>query len=320
MTYVRTFKVASIGTGVRHILEPSGLAGEVVAVYTNSCYARFADGQLACIGSLRLDDGPLTLRVAFPPGQDMAALGIRTGAPVHRASDGLQLGDGIWLDTSNAAFWSPSDIEAYASTETIERRMDSVIARLEAVAPDAGLAPLIGSAESLARGETAVTASQLAQLASPRVAELIGGMWSRSKLEIDAGITGLVGLGPGLTPSGDDLLGGLMIGLQAMAQTNADLRDLLYCMERAINRIAKSQTTGVSSALLAHATQGIGSASVHRLVQSLLQSDDSLDPLEEALRVSNSGHTSGWDCLTGLLIGVHFGLRMCAANQKSSIS
>ncbi|MCH7801960.1 MAG: DUF2877 domain-containing protein [Chloroflexi bacterium] len=72
--------------------------------------------------------------------------------------------------------------------------------------------------------------------------------------------------------------------------------------------------------MLDHATRGIGSASVHRLVQSLLQLNGSLCPLEESLRVSNSGHTSGWDCLAGLLIGVHFGLRMRAANRISPFS
>ena len=320
MTSILRFKVVSIGIGVRSALEASDLEGEVVAVYTNSCYAKFDDGQLVCIGNLSLDDGPLTVRVAFPLDRGLDTLGIRTGSSVHRASHGLKMDDSIWLDISDAGIWSPRKIESYASTDTIEHRANSVTARLGDIAPCAGLASLIKCAESLSRGEPAVINGQIAQLAHPRIKQLIGGIWSGNQSEIDAGISGLVGLGPGLTPSGDDLLGGMMIGLRAMEHTSPDLQIPLSYMERSINRIANSQTTAVSSALLDHATRGIGSASVHRLVQSLLQLDDSLRPLEESLRVSNSGHTSGWDCLAGLLIGVHFGLRMRAANRISPFS
>jgi hypothetical protein len=142
-------------------------------------------------------------------------------------------------------------------------------------------------------------------MALPRVACLAVGVLGTDQPKIDWGVRGLVGLGPGLTPSGDDLLGGMMIALMATAGGRAPAAN---CLRRSILRHAGDGTTLISAALLAEAAAGAGSDGVHRLLGSLLQARDTPSPLGHALDVAAVGHTSGWDCLAGLVLGIHLGL------------
>lgn len=278
-------------------------------MYTNSCYVRFPKDQLVCVGGLSMDDGPITIRAVFPTGRSMDALGIKPRLMVGRTLDGVQLGESVFLDTSDAILWNPPKIKNCAELFVIERRINSLVGRLETLAPNAGLAPLVRYPSLITKGETLLSEGQLVRIASCGVTQLVRGIRSGNGLAIHAGIGSLVGLGPGLTPSGDDLLAGMMIGMWVMAENSLHLRKILPFVERTIHHFAKSQTTAVSAALLGHAAAGVGSSSVHRFVQTLIEVDDSLDSLEIAKRISNFGHTSGWDCLAGLLIGIQFGFQ-----------
>ena len=59
----------------------------------------------------------------------------------------------------------------------------------------------------------------------------------------------LLGLGPGLTPSGDDLLAGLLLGARAFGVPLADLAEV-------IAEQAPRRTTALSARLLRHAIEG----------------------------------------------------------------
>ncbi|MCH9038880.1 MAG: DUF2877 domain-containing protein, partial [Chloroflexi bacterium] len=71
-----------------------------------------------------------------------------------------------------------------------------------------------------------------------------------------------------------------------------------------------SGTTDISAALLRHAAKGVASAPVHRLLLHLLHPGCTADLVEGALAVADAGHTSGWDTLAGLALGMHLGLRI----------
>ncbi len=105
----------------------------------------------------------------------------------------------------------------------------------------------------------------------------------------------LLGLGPGLTPSGDDLLGGAMIALGALGHHWARDR-----MARVVGRHARHMTTPISVAHLAAAAEGAGGASIHALLNAALCGDD-LAILPAVNRVAMVGHSSGWDTLAGVI-------------------
>ena len=79
---------------------------------------------------------------------------------------------------------------------------------------------------------------------------------------------GLVGLGPGLTPSGDDFLGGIMIALHALDRPGAAGR-------LADPAVAAATSLGnpIAAAHLSAAAEGQGHAAIHDAMNDLLRGD-----------------------------------------------
>ena len=103
---------------------------------------------------------------------------------------------------------------------------------------------------------------------------------------------GLLGLGPGLTPSGDDLVGGAFFA-----------RRLIGGWEDAaavVRARAHERTHPISATLLGDLLDGSGHAPLHDLAQALTRSDEAA-ALDAAARLVRIGHSSGWDILTGFL-------------------
>jgi len=117
----------------------------------------------------------------------------------------------------------------------------------------------------------------------------------------------LLGLGAGLTPSGDDLVGGAVFGRRIAS--GADSR--WTSVGRKLSREIRNRSHAVSAALFADLAAGRSFAPLHDIVQALIDGDH-----ESALRAARSlvaiGHSSGWDMLTGLLIGAR-GIRATPA-------
>ena len=113
--------------------------------------------------------------------------------------------------------------------------------------------------------------------------------------EVGRAVRALVGLGPGLTPSGDDLLGGMMIALHGFGRD--DISDELW---RAVRPRALDAGNVISLAHLSAASEGQGSAAVHALLHALHTGD--CDAMTWHLgQIDRIGHTSGWDALAGVL-------------------
>ena len=103
----------------------------------------------------------------------------------------------------------------------------------------------------------------------------------------------LIGLGPGLTPSGDDFLGGLMLALHHVHR-EAQARGLWRWLEPRLRR-----TSAISAAHLAAGAAGEGHEVLHACLQALHSAD--ADWPSVLAQLDNVGHCSGWDSLAGLV-------------------
>jgi hypothetical protein len=105
----------------------------------------------------------------------------------------------------------------------------------------------------------------------------------------------LIGLGPGLTPSGDDYLGGVLIGLRWVGR--AQQADSLW---RWLEPRLAGATSPISAAHLAAAAGGEAHEALHQVLDDLgaWQAPDLLPGLA---RLDAVGHTSGWDALAGVV-------------------
>lgn len=116
---------------------------------------------------------------------------------------------------------------------------------------------------------------------------------------VQAGVRGLVGVGRGLTPSGDDALCGVLL---ALAAVDAPAARRARAAVRGAVRSVLAWTTSLSSALLDAAADGYAVPDVARLV-TLAAGAGSTGRSETPKlveRVLAIGHTSGRDLLAGV--------------------
>jgi Protein of unknown function (DUF2877) len=145
----------------------------------------------------------------------------------------------------------------------------------------------------------------LATIALPLLRLLLRANRERDLLNVEKAAQGLAGLGPGLTPSGDDTLGGL-IGVMALTGSQPGMdgaanKRLAEVMASA----ARPRTTLLSATLLAHAARGEMAEQVGELLMVLvLPVEKSAAVLQAAERVLAYGACSGGDTLLGLLLGL----------------
>ncbi len=113
----------------------------------------------------------------------------------------------------------------------------------------------------------------------------------------------LVGLGPGLTPSGDDVLAGLLVTLRHLG-TAAGVERAVWLADwlaATVTYDARSRTTPISAALLHCAARGESCPEVSAVLRALT----GRQLLEAALaRLHRLGHTSGADLAQGVAIGL----------------
>ena len=110
--------------------------------------------------------------------------------------------------------------------------------------------------------------------------------WLRHGLAIPGEAASLIGLGPGLTPSGDDYFGGMMVAMHGLAR-DAQAQALWRWLQP---RLARG-TSAISAAHLEAGAAGEGHEALHRVLQ---------DPTPLSLaELDKVGHCSGWDALAG---------------------
>jgi hypothetical protein len=113
---------------------------------------------------------------------------------------------------------------------------------------------------------------------------------------------GLLGLGPGLTPAGDDVVCGLLAGLSVLGRRSTRhgrrCSDALAALTHCIAAEAPRRTTSFSGTLLRAATRGVAAEPLLRV----LETAGSGTPMSGVDDVLMLGHSSGSDMLTGALL------------------
>ncbi len=108
----------------------------------------------------------------------------------------------------------------------------------------------------------------------------------------------LVGMGSGLTPAGDDLIGGALIALRAVGNQRVANRLAKWAL-----RLARSRTNRISFAHLSCAASGQGHEALHHALNAILSGRRHLRNELQALK--RIGHSSGMDALRGALLALN---------------
>lgn len=147
------------------------------------------------------------------------------------------------------------------------------------------------------------TAQVTYQRAQQALALLSSGLYEENMSLITEGVKLLAGLGPGLTPAGDDFLVGLLAAFYALGPDYAQQPGPSWPMyARLIADTARSHTTRLSAAWLTHAGAGRFGEPWHNLIQAMnANQSQAIRTCTE--RILATGATSGADAMSGFLWG-----------------
>jgi Protein of unknown function (DUF2877) len=284
-------RIVRIGPVAAEILARDGDA-EVAAAFERSATIMTPHGFITLAGE-PLGDGPLNVLLSGNPGPlDWLRLGITREAKGKIVHGRLYIGDTFALTVTGGSIWQPPAWPT-ATRGAIGRSLAAVRSLETGYWPSEGLSRLVIA------GRPDVS-DRSARAAQPIIADLVRMLPAAiatevASLTLQRSATLLVGLGPGLTPSGDDFLGGLFLGLSALGRTR--LRDALW---DAILPEIDLLTTGFSGAHLAAAADGMASERVHLALNAMIAHDASSLPAHIAA-VHAIGHSSGCDTLAGIV-------------------
>lgn len=269
----------------------------VFAVFRRSFYCRSARGSLILVGPEGLGAGPL--HVLWSDGSGGESPRAEEGMPVGIDLDGTRVSapEPLQLGLHEAREWTPAPPPCWTPSRL--RRSLAWLERAGDRAPAEGLGRLIAS---VAAGEIPSDGAEgpaLRRCARPAIAALSS--WMRATLAPRAAsrippeaIVDLIGLGPGLTPSGDDVLAGALLALHGFARADMAARLATWLRPR-----LEGRTGLVSRAHLGCAAGGEGAAVLHDAMVALASGD--ADALAGATAAAGTlGHCSGWDGLVGI--------------------
>ncbi len=268
---------------VREFFERSGASGRILAAFERSCYLESAEGQLIAVLEESLGRGAFALTV----GGSGFLVALRRDDSVSVQGSTLTLGE-LPIDLAPALPWDPT---LPALTGPAEEGMRVLAAHLRANAPEEGL-----SRVSLPSEET--PAAPLLDRGRRALARLRAGLTQADAAAITGAATDLAGLGPGLTPSGDDVLAGILLALRLWSDAAGPLGARI--VSSLIVGTAAPRTGRISLAYLWAARQGHTSEAWHDLVRALSTDLDGV--IRAATRIMQAGETSGADMLAGFVV------------------
>lgn len=199
--------------------------------------------------------------------------------------------------------WEPRpDVTIYQwNRETVAQHSRLLTQFLAKKQHQNGLAPLVGSLLL----ENSPQETPLSRMAMPKLRLLVQSSWRQNIAGVEEAAFGLAGLGPGLTPSGDDVLGGFAAIMTLLSpQLSADSISRKH-IASTIAKVAKPRTTKLSAVLLEFAAQGEVSEQFGTLLLSLNLPVEEFEIVQKAADgVLAFGASSGGDSLLGMLLGL----------------
>ncbi len=304
----RSTAITLTGAKAYHWLQHSR-HGRVAAVYKQCLYLADHGDALICLGSRRLGPGPIN---ALCDAEWEHTESFKAGDVWQRRGNVLQVGAKHCFRIDHPAVWRPAPVKGPWDANAIAGRLQRARDYLATI--NAGpLMPLL-LRDSAPRCDRLQSAFK--QQAATGIRALV--QWLEESFihfgspgDIPEDVVSLIGLGPGLTPSGDDFLGGALVALRTLKRDAAadPLADW-------IKRRAPALTNDISLAHLSAACDGEGLEPVHRALNAILENGvrdlflmrrsekpvkPSLTRFSALARLGAVGHSSGFDAFSGVL-------------------
>lgn len=285
----KAFAVVVLGE-FAHATLRAHASGTVIAVFRRSFYIQFGH-DVVCVGSLGLGKGPLNVLTVVPAGLAWPAHGVVRQQNVSRSGSMVMVGEHLRLDLNGADVWRPPALREFSRAD-LEKGLRLLAESAQRRVPG-GLGGLLTTLNkpSVPPGSENDALLQAALWPIAAVWQWLDAALAGSP-ESPPPTEGLVALGPGLTPSCDDFLCGVMATLNYLGHGEIAAR-----LAASVLPVAERETSLISAVYLRCAAKGHASAVLYDAIESVLHGGRGLEARLDA--VHTVGHTSGWDSLVG---------------------
>ncbi len=289
----RPVRILTLGEFARDALGAHS-TGEILAVFRRSFYIRLGPYAL-CLGPTGIGKGPINIITQTHGDTEWPQLGLAQHQPVSVSQIAIDVAGRARFDFTGADVWRPPPPPQF-SFDTLRGGLKLLFEFALRRSPG-GLGATLAVADMLAEWPYSSDDPLLRFARTPicDVAAWISGALARKSgpesAPLPRSIENLIGLGPGLTPSGDDFIGGLMVALRYLG-----FAEIAAAIAGAVLPIASRDTNTISAQLLRCAATGQAASTLFDVLKAILTGDS----IEAGLDAIDAiGHTSGWDSLAG---------------------
>ena len=290
--------VIQLGAIARSCLTP-GQRGSVLAAFSKAIYLLTDTGELLWIVT---EEAPMHRRCV----QISSPLpGLAAGSPFHVQDQRLMVDSTFAFEIEDSCVWNTPHLNTRQVLEITElsTRVQTLYSNLD-ISQAKGFGNLIPHILSLSQNESINPLPEFADsilvFANPIVTDMAYACLEHEPSRISKNMDALIGMGAGLTPSGDDFLGGLLFAIKNIQTVYPDLNfDCAISIEP-----YGTQTNLISFTLLRDLASGYAVAPLHTIIDGLLSSQNLEHICSSVSQISQVGHSTGWDMLTGLLVGL----------------
>lgn len=286
--------VLILGSIAAEILNRPG-SGLVEAVFETTFYVA-VNSQLICVGRIDMKLGPVNCITRTSNTMDWRTSGLKRGVAVTIGSETITVGDKFQFSLDRTRIWLPKPPARSLEAGKISKGIAALQRALT------GRDDIDGLGRFMIPKYRPKPNDYVCRAAESPIGD--AGKWLRAGLRPHgsnaikdlAWVEKLSGLGPGLTPSGDDFLGGIMIALHTLG--NAGLSRQLW---PTIKRYTEENSNSISLTHVSAASSGLGAAAIHEMLSAVLSGDAAaIDTV--IYDVAAIGHSSGWDIMAGILM------------------
>lgn len=305
-------EASSVGRIAYSRLKEGG-EGTVQGMFDSAINILFAGGLVSLVPEV-VQRGPLNVTLPFSAGTPrMSSFGVKAGDKVKVHDFTFELGDRYLISFGSARIYSPKHkfTLPMLTDNEIEANLEFVRKTTLLFGNMAGLGQLLALTPPGVDRATVKNLNIFASSALDRIVRLEQVFRSGKKHALKHAVSELIGLGPGLTPSSDDMLAGLVLLCILYAKNRGCAERTSRLIAQMTAEEARGRTTILSEEYLRQASSGRGNEPVIRLCAALLTGTRESVELETK-RVLAIGETSGTDTVVGIVLGT----MLCIGRQS----
>jgi len=295
--------VCRIGETARDLLK-SGSKGRILAVFSNAVYLDSVYDELLWLVT---ENFPMHRRGIQIPG---ALPRVPADSTFSVRGQHLILGTDIDLDLSLASIWvSPRpNLDKLLPFEELPDRFRTVSCLFDGYPSPTGFGWILSEITKITIGNSMQAAlrdySPSLKYTWPALNEIFLACIANDFPRILRTAEDLIGLGEGLTPSGDDFIGGLLFSSFTMQEIYSQYQGFTLLDVELFVDNSRNQTNLISYTMLKDLATGHASDTLHHFINAVL-TDQPLESIHYlGLEMVRIGHSTGWDLLTGVWTGM----------------